>query len=152
MTPTAEEQTVELGDLCRDLDDLTLRQIDCVEEQLILLKKLEAEMSSGFINLAKSRYIAGEKSVSMLQVPSDDSEVEAKLTVREDGENKWQLIKNENGTDAKKWFGVLVPSSLRQSQLSFQKALEIIIAILNARKDWLETMDEYKQKVTSKTT
>lgn len=128
--------------LCDDLDELTLKQVDLLDEQLVLISKLEGHLSSGFINLAKSRYIRGERSVSLTQIPGEDSDVEPIATLVRDSSNKLKVQRNASVNDPIKWFGVLVPGSLRQSQESFQKVIEAAVDIINARNDWLEALKE----------
>lgn len=146
-----EKDDESVQKICQELDDLTLKQVDLLDEQLTLMVKLESHLSSGFINLAKSRYIAGEKSVSSMQLPGEDSEVEAAATVVRDSSSQLlELRRDPEAADPIKWFGVLVPSSLKQSQQSFQKVLEAAVDIVNARKQWLEAIEEKNRLSSSK--
>ena len=135
----------QLDSVCKKLDDLTILQFDLLDEQLKMISKLENVLMNGFIHLAKSRYIKGERSVSTLQIPGEESDVQPTTTVLRNSENKLEIQKNVNSNDPIKWFGVLVPSSLRQSQSSFQQVLEIVVEIVNTRMEAAETMKEFNQ-------
>ena len=137
-------------ELCDQLDELTLRKIDLIDEQLVLMKKLENLMASGFLNLAKSRYINGERSVSILQVPGNDGEICAASTVTRNGDDQLELEDSKDGTDSIKWFGLLVPSTLRQSQQSFKKSVQVIVEIVNTRRSWNRTVNEFQTKIQLK--
>jgi len=130
--------------LCQNLDELTLLQVDQLEEQLNLMSRLESNLMSGYINLAKTRYINGESSVSVTQLPGEEGEIDPSIKVSRDPNNKLEIVRNENGSNALRWFGVLVPTSLRQSQTSFQKVLEIAVEIINIREDAEKSSNEYK--------
>lgn len=138
---------------CKQLDDLTIQQIDLLEEQLILASKLESVMKTGFIEMAKSRYIKGEKYVSILQLPGDESCIQPLACVKHNSQNRLLLERDEQGKNPLSWFGVLVPNSLRESQKAFQAALDIVVHLVNARIQWLDTLNnaqnvkESKQKI-----
>lgn len=139
-----EENNIKFDQICASLDELTLKQVDYLDETLTLMSKLENHLISGFIDLAKSRYINGERTVSTTQIPGEESDVEPTITVIRDEENKLMISRNNEANNPLKWFGVLVPSSLRQSQSAFQKVLETAVEILNARNEWLNALDEAK--------
>ena len=147
----SDEQSENWTELCLALDDLTLRKIDLLDEQLMLMKNIEDVMASGFLNMAKSRYISGERSVTVLQVPGEESELQASTKVVSDSSGQMELIKVPNGVDPLKWFGILVPGSLRQSQQAFRKAIELVIDVVNTRKEFQRTLSEYNQKHNVKT-
>lgn len=144
------EQNNKLSELCNNLDELTLKQVDLLDEQLILMSKLGSVLTGAFIDLAKSRYIRGENSVSTMQIPGEESTVHAATLVTRDSDCKLVISKNQEVNDPIKWFGVLVPNSLKQSQKAFQKVLEIAIEIINVRYEWLKSLEEYKVQNTIK--
>ena len=148
MSESPSDHSVEI--LCQNLDDLTLLQLDQLEEQLNLMSRLESNMMSGFINLAKSRYISGESSVSTTQLPGEESEVTPSIKVDRDSNNKLEIIRNENGSNALRWFGVLVPNSLRQSQTFFKNVLEIAVEVINVREEAEKSLKEYNHLVKTK--
>jgi len=129
--------------LSQTLDDLTLLQVDQLDEQLNLMSQIESNLMSGFINLAKSRYINGERTVSTAQIPGEESDVQPSTRVVRDANNKLEISKNEDGSDALKWFGVLVPMCLRQSQTHFRRVLEIAVDIVNVREEAAKSLKEF---------
>ncbi|KAI9554135.1 putative coiled-coil domain-containing protein 115-like [Daphnia sinensis] len=141
-----EENSHELAQVCAALDELTLKQVDLVDEQLVLMSKLGSLMTCGFIDMAKSRYISGEKTVSATQIPGEDSVIEAVTTVDRDCNNKLIVSRNKDITDPIRWFGVLVPGSLKQSQQAFQNVLNIAVEIVNIRREWLQSMSELEEQ------
>lgn len=145
-----EDKNNQLEKVCENLDELSLKQVDLLDEQLVLMTKIGGLLTNGYIDLAKSRYIGGDKTVSAAQIPGEDSVVEAVMTVDRDEKNRLAVSRNEEGTNPIKWFGVLVPSSLRQSQQAFQKALEVAVDVVNIRREWLASMEEYKVQSTLK--
>jgi len=148
MSETPSKDSLEL--LCQKLDDLSLLQVDQLDEQLSLMSRLESNLMSGYINLAKSRYINGERSVSATQIPGEESDVDPSIKVARDSNDKLEIIRNANGSNTLKWFGVLVPSSLRQSQTFFQKVLEIAVEVVNVREEAEKSLREYNQLIESK--
>ena len=142
-----ENDDEKVQKICEELDDLTLKQVDLLDEQLTLISKLESHMTHGFINLAKSRYIGGETSVSMTKIPGEESDIGAAAKIVRGSSSQLEIQRDPEAADPIKWFGVLVPASLRQSQQSFQKVLETAVDIVNARNQWLETMEEKSRLV-----
>jgi hypothetical protein len=139
-----EENNSKLDQLCDNLDELTLKQVDYLDETLTLMSKLENHLTNGFIDLAKSRYISGERTVSTMQIPGEESDIEPTTTIIRNEENKLMISRNKEANDPLKWFGVLVPTSLRQSQSAFKQVLETAVEILNARNEWLNALEEAK--------
>ncbi|XP_046452294.1 coiled-coil domain-containing protein 115-like [Daphnia pulex] len=144
--------SAQLTQVCESLDELTLKQVDLVDEQLVLMSKLSSLLTGGFIDMAKSRYISGERTVSTTQIPGEDSIIEAVTTVDRDNMNKLTVSRNKEVNDPIKWFGVLVPTSLKQSQHAFQKVVDVAVEIVNIRREWLQsfdTLEEEYQKLSS---
>lgn len=135
----------ELAEVCEALDELTLKQVDLLDEQLVLVSKLSSLMTCGFIDMAKSRYISGERTVSATQIPGEDSTIEAVTTVDRDFMDKLTLSRNKDASDPIRWFGVLVPSSLKQSQQAFRNVLDVAVDIVNIRREWLQSVSSLEQ-------
>ena len=140
----SSDQDSQIEKMKNTLDDLTLRKLDLLDEQLVLMTKMSSLLTNGFIDLAKTRYIKGESTVSTTQIPGEDSVFEAVVKVDRDVNNRLSLKKNEETSDPIKWFGVLVPTSLKQSQTAFSKALETAVDLVNIRREWLESLEEFK--------
>jgi len=78
--------------VCRELDDLMIRVLELMEEQITCKLKLQETIKSSCLDLAKARYIMGNHSVSYLQLPSEDNaEITALRTVTSSIETKKNL-------------------------------------------------------------
>ncbi|KAK7863427.1 hypothetical protein R5R35_006506 [Gryllus longicercus] len=72
----------KLSEICKQLDQLALDILKLCEEQVKCRVKLEEAMKPGFVHIAKSRYIMGNRTVCSLQLPTEDSaEFDALTTV-----------------------------------------------------------------------
>ena len=103
-----ENNSNKFDQLCDSLDELTLKQVDYLDETLSLMSKLENHLTCGFIDLAKSRYINGERTVSTMQIPGEESDVEPTTTVIRDEENKLVISRNKEANDPLKWLDFLL--------------------------------------------
>lgn len=73
----------KISEICLKLDDLALDILELSEELVGCKVKLEEAMKPGFVHIAKSRYIMGNKTVCSLQLPTEDSaEFDALVTVK----------------------------------------------------------------------
>ncbi|KAK3920842.1 Coiled-coil domain-containing protein 115, partial [Frankliniella fusca] len=142
------------------LDSLGLKALDLMQQVVEKKLKLQELIQTGSINLAKSRYIMGNRNVSSSQLPTEETapffalrKVESSY-LEDDGTKTPiftllinQPLKKTKSTNAPEsqdcsedtrpspdplqWFGVLVPQNLRVAQDSFQKAVDISIEIAN---------------------
>lgn len=119
-------------------DKLVLEMLGLVEQMVLCKMNIETTTNAGQLLLAKSRYIQGPQSVSVSQLPTENSnEFSAlKRLIRTDSEpytdDELQLdvhkVDKQNGyIDAIRWFGVLVPRSLQMAQERFNKAIELVV-------------------------
>ncbi|KAH0568262.1 coiled-coil domain-containing protein 115-like [Cotesia glomerata] len=131
-------------DVCEKLDNLSIRSLELMDERIALTIQLENQMRDGHIELAKARYIRGKESVGLLQVPQDTTinslfNLETKYT--NDDTNKsittvnfdisMKSKDNIENQDPIRWFGVLVPQSLKTAQKRFQESIYISAKIAN---------------------
>ena len=160
-----------------ELDELALRILELMNQYIVCKVNIENYIKSGCIDLAKARYINGNRSISALQLPTEDAtgirakfkvlpaEVEGKYNF-----HKYQSVDNLcsdehslsssfnsidlNSTEEKsrkfpndplKWFGFLVPQSLRQSKNTFEKCLEIVIENVNVQLELQYSIRRYKE-------
>ena len=63
----------ELTSVMKELDELTIRMLDLMKEYLHVKLTLQKVIKNGSLHLAKSRYIMGNRNVSALQLPTEDS-------------------------------------------------------------------------------
>ncbi|KAG7177839.1 uncharacterized protein LOC121859674 isoform X2 [Homarus americanus] len=67
--------------LCDGLDQLSIQQLELMDHLIKSNMSLEESMRSGFFLLSKTRYTLGTNAVCLLQLPTDESEVESLATV-----------------------------------------------------------------------
>lgn len=142
------------------LDNLGLRALELMQQVVQQKMTLQEHIKAGSINLAKARYIMGNRSVSTSQLPTQDSEpfnalrkVELSLSnengvetnifsllvneppKKQKSEKPLELVELKSDTrtscDPLNWFGVLVPQNLRLAQDSFKRAVDVSVQIAN---------------------
>ncbi|KOC63501.1 Coiled-coil domain-containing protein 115 [Habropoda laboriosa] len=144
-----------IDDICRAIDDNLLRNLELMQEKVNVNVQMENILRDGYIELAKAKYIRGKESISVLQVPVDDEkvvslfELETKLT-----EETGIIIPNfdislktlgkgeDEIQDPIKWFGVLVPQSLRIAQKRFQESLCLAVRAANIQAEVTSVLDK----------
>ncbi|CAL8123017.1 unnamed protein product [Orchesella dallaii] len=141
-----EEKLATINEL---LDELLVKQLDLIQDYINVTVECESHQKTGFLNLAKARYIQGSHSVSKNCLYSEDyeEEKEAILSVtQEDVEYEFetkeikdtdiatpitfQLSKLQVNPDSamenqlNKQFGFLSSSTLKAAKSEFRKCLE----------------------------
>lgn len=121
-------------------DKLLIDMLDLIEQSVLCKMNIEATTNAGQLLLAKSRYIQGPQTVSISQLPTENSnDFNALQTVtRREGEindelelNTHKVDKEAGFIDTIRWFGVLVPRSLQLAQERFNKAIELVVECAN---------------------
>lgn len=121
-------------------DKLLIEMLDLIEQSVLCKMNIESTTNAGQLLLAKSRYIQGPQTVSVAQLPTENSNNfnALKRVIRQEGEihDELQLsvhkVDKANGfIDALRWFGVLVPRSLQLAQERFNKAIELVVECAN---------------------
>lgn len=121
-------------------DKLLLEMLELIEQTVLCKMNIEATTNAGQLLLAKSRYIQGPQTVSVSQLPTENSnEFHALKTItheKDELNDEMQLnahkVDKENGyIDAIRWFGVLVPRSLQLAQQRFNQAVELAVECAN---------------------
>ncbi|XP_057337653.1 coiled-coil domain-containing protein 115-like [Microplitis mediator] len=147
-----------VDDVCEKLDNLFLRSLELMDEKIALTLQLENQMRDGHIELAKTRYIRGKESVGILQVPQDstiNSLFDLKTIFNEENTNQSivtphfdiSMKSKENGNDNNdpiRWFGVLVPQSLKTAQKRFQQSIYLSTKIANIDSELESIPKEFK--------
>lgn len=161
-----------------DLDELAVRILTLMNEFISCKRNIQNYIRSGCLDLAKSRYIAGNRNISALQLPGEDSVgVEAKFRVVRsascDDFSKYRHVEHESNRDDEsltetlddlnlnsdgtskqvlrfskdplQWFGFLVPRNLRQSKVTFEKCLEIVVECANIQSELEYRLTEYSK-------
>lgn len=154
-----------------ELDALVVQILKLMNQYILCKKNIENHIRSGCLNLAKARYITGNRSISSLQLPTEDAVgINAKFKVSSRIENGIKQFKSieldvnditedlnninidsDDTTkkikrfknDPLKWFGFLVPQNLKKSKVLFENCLEIVIECANIQSELLYYMDKY---------
>ncbi|KAJ0172251.1 hypothetical protein K1T71_012224 [Dendrolimus kikuchii] len=128
------------------LDKIILKQLHLMEEKMCCELMIESSINNGSFQLAKSRYIMGQSSVSMTRLPTECSaEFEASTLcedIIEDGTKQLKVIKNSGGitVNPMRWFGVLVPQNLHKAQSIFQNSINYVVECANIQLKILENL------------
>uniref|UniRef100_A0A1B6L225 Vacuolar ATPase assembly protein VMA22 n=1 Tax=Graphocephala atropunctata TaxID=36148 RepID=A0A1B6L225_9HEMI len=154
----------KLKDMEDELDDLAVRILQLMNDNIACKMNMERAVRSGCLDLAKTRYIlSNTNSVSATKIPTEDltatttvvsSQLEEGKSVYElkretpvkDSENK---SKNTN-QDPLKWFGFLVPTNLRQGQSWFLRAIDYSVQSANISVDMSVSLDKYSKLINDK--
>ncbi|XP_066091147.1 coiled-coil domain-containing protein 115 [Saccopteryx bilineata] len=156
------------ADVRAELDSLLLQLLGDLEELEAKHMALNARVEEGWFSLSKARYAMGAKAVGPLQyasrmepqvcvytneaqnglqqfrmgrvgaqAPEDVGPREAALRRRK-GLSRMPEPESSAPPDPLNWFGILVPHSLRQAQVSFREGLQLAadMASLQVHIDW----------------
>lgn len=143
--------------LSEEIDELMLHKLELIEEKVCGNIQMETLLKDGHIELAKAKYIRGKENVSMLQVPNNEATVislfdlETKTT-DEDNDTvpcfDISFKKLSDDTDGPgdpiKWFGVLVPQNLKNSQKRFQESIYLAAKIANVQAELISVLSKLK--------
>ena len=144
--------------LSEEIDELMLRKLELIEEKIHGNIQMETLLKDGHIELAKAKYIRGKENISMLQVPNNEDTVTSLFdletkTINEDNDmtepcfdiSFKKLSDNADGPkDPIKWFGVLVPQNLKNSQKRFQESIYLAAKIANTQTELISVLSKLK--------
>ncbi|XP_028047799.1 coiled-coil domain-containing protein 115 [Monomorium pharaonis] len=140
--------------LLEEIDELMLHKLELMEEKICGNIQMETLLKDGYIELAKAKYIRGKENISMLQVPNNEDTVtslfdlETKMNEHNvpcfDISFKKLSDPAEGLGDPIKWFGVLVPQNLRNSQKRFQDSVNLATKIANVQEELISVLSKLK--------
>jgi len=174
-----------------EMTSLTIQLLSLTQDLVTAKLRMETAAKSGWILLAKARYVTpgGPSSISKLQLPSTDSEKEVIATKRilteecmqgntkvryfhhsfeertgvaESGVKQRKNAEKKEATeddkpvnkqvDPLKWFGVLTPPALKQSQAYFVTATEVALECANIQSEMVGVQNriKYIQRIKQK--
>ncbi|XP_026465550.1 coiled-coil domain-containing protein 115 [Ctenocephalides felis] len=132
-------------EVCMLLDKLTLEMLHLMEQEVQCKINIEKTTKDASVELARARYVKGQQTVSVLQLPTEKStEFDALSVVTQDDDESEDLSdkvdlrtrpadKEKGEIDPLKWFGVLVPQSLQRAQKLFKQSLEYVVECRNVQ-------------------
>ncbi|XP_054270348.1 coiled-coil domain-containing protein 115 [Macrosteles quadrilineatus] len=153
-----------LKDIENELDELSVRILELMNDNISCKMDIERTVRSGCLDMAKTRYILGNtSSVSAMKIPTEDlNPISTVISSAEDGKLSYELkrepvqkvssedkSKNVN-QDPLKWFGVLVPTNLRQAQSWFNKALDLSVQSANITVEINASLEKYDRLSSKK--
>lgn len=139
-----------------EIDELLLHKLELMEEKVRANVQMETLLKDGHIELAKAKYIRGKENISVLQVPNNEDTVislfDLETKINEDDDYlaapfDISLKKPNDEAESKdpiKWFGVLVPQSLRNSQKRFQESIYLAARIANVQAELTSVLFKLK--------
>lgn len=140
--------------LSEEIDELMLRKLELMEEKVRENIQMETLLKDGHIELAKAKYIRGKENISMLQVPNNEDTVtslfdlETKTT--DEGNDvpcfdiSFKKLSDDTAgpKDPIKWFGVLVPQNLKNSQKRFQESIYLATKVANIQAELISILSK----------
>lgn len=137
-------------EICSLMDKLTLKMLDLMEEEVKHKINIEKAMKNGDILIAKTRYNQGSQSVSVLQLPTEDSkEFNALVTVAKENEDLTAVVhdidKNSGYINPLQWFGILTPQSLVYAGMNYKKATIASVDCANTHIELNNTVEALKR-------
>lgn len=132
------------------VDKLTIEMLDLIEQQVKCKINIENLVAHGHLQIAKTRYTQGTRTVSTSQLPTENSnEFKALNTVErvqnDIGDLQFNLNvqnvdKDEGFIDPINWFGILVPQSLQLAKEAFKKSVALSSECANIQSSLWRTM------------
>uniref|UniRef100_A0A1B0G6V0 Vacuolar ATPase assembly protein VMA22 n=1 Tax=Glossina morsitans morsitans TaxID=37546 RepID=A0A1B0G6V0_GLOMM len=135
------------------LDALYLELLHLIEQQTQCRVNIERLTKAGLLLLAKTRYVSGMQTVSVAQLPTENSEdfkALCRVVDRNDEEavsgHKIQLIrseveKSEGYYEPLHFFNILAPSSLRNAAEQYKKSITLLVESANIQREMLAVME-----------
>uniref|UniRef100_A0A1A9WJL2 Vacuolar ATPase assembly protein VMA22 n=1 Tax=Glossina brevipalpis TaxID=37001 RepID=A0A1A9WJL2_9MUSC len=135
------------------LDALYLELLYLIEQQTQCRVNVERLTKAGQLLLAKTRYVQGMQTVSVAQLPTENSEnFRALCRVVEKNDEKAvsgciiQLIrsaveKSDGYYEPLHFFNILAPSSLRNAAEQYKKSITLLVESANIQREMLAVME-----------
>lgn len=144
--------SIEMDSLCQRIDRLTIEYLNEFGHLLACKQLIDDTVKQGYFNLSRARIIMGVHNLSRLQYSENQPMIAAtKISVEND--EKLTIEKQldpENGDDPLKWFGLLHPKVLKQSQKSFQQTIDLIIEACQRQDQILRLKSQIEQLMKEK--
>jgi hypothetical protein len=117
-----------MDSLCEQIDKLTINYLEEFGHLIACKQLLDDTIKQGYFNLSRARIIMGVNNLSRLQYSEKDPMIAStKISISSDPLSIEKHIDHEHSDDALKWFGLLSPKVLKQSQKSFQQTIDLAL-------------------------
>lgn len=137
-------------EVCELLDKLTIEVFNLIEQKVISKLQIENLSVEGQLLMAKSRYIQGTNSVSIAQLPTENTLEFNALAKTASGKTDilvdildvtYHTVDKEAGyPDPMQWFGILVPQSLIAAKNKFKSSIEHAVECANIQINLFNTL------------
>ncbi|CAF2351916.1 unnamed protein product [Rotaria sp. Silwood2] len=143
-----------MDSLCEQIDKLTIDYLEEFGHLLACKQLLDDTIKQGYFNLSRARVIMGVNNLSRLQYSEKDPMIAStKIFLTSSSPfNIEKQIDKEHSDDALKWFGLLSPNVLKQSQKSFQQAIDLALEACMREKNILQLKSQIEQLLKEKKT
>lgn len=142
-------------EVCELLDKLTIEMLDLIQQNIHNKIQVENASIEGQLLIAKSRYLKGSSTVSVSQLPTENTaEFNALATISQTNptnelgseallELNLNPVDKANGyIDPINWFGILVPQCLQAARDKFQRSIRYACECANIQINLLKTMEQ----------
>lgn len=140
-----------MDSVCEQIDKLTLDYLEEFGQLLSCKQLLDDTMKQGYFNLSRARVIMGVNNLSYLQYSEQDPMVAAtKVSMSTSPFDIEKHVDQEHRDDALRWFGILTPGVLKQSQKAFQQTIDLAIEACKRQDKILQLKTELEQLLKEK--
>ncbi len=117
-----------MDSLCEQIDKLTINYLEEFGHLLSCKQLLDDTIKQGYFNLSRARIIMGVNNLSRLQYSEKDPMIAStRISILSSPFEIEKQIDKEHCDDTLKWFGLLSPNVLKQSQKSFQQTIDLAL-------------------------
>jgi vacuolar-type H+-ATPase subunit D/Vma8 len=142
--------------VCERLDKLSLDYLEQFGHLLSCKQLLDDTIKKGYFALSRARIIMGVNNLSRLQYSERQPMIAATTVSIMPSTDFDKHVNKDHADDALKWFGLLSPQTLRESQKHFQQTIDLSLeacrrqaAIAQLREE-IEGLLKEKQRLSTK--
>ncbi|CAF1022785.1 unnamed protein product [Rotaria sp. Silwood1] len=140
-----------MDSLCKQIDKLTIDYLEEFGHLLACKQLIDDTVKQGYFNLSRARVIMGVNNLSSLQYSEKDPMIAStKIFITSSPFNIEKQINKEHCDDALKWFGLLSPNVLKQSQKSFQQTIDLALEACIRQKNILQLKNQIEKLLKEK--
>jgi hypothetical protein len=142
-----------MDSICEQIDKLTINYLEEFGHLLACKQLLDDTIKQGYFNLSRARVIMGVNNLSRLQYSEKDPmTASTKISISSSPFQVEKQIDKEHCDDALRWFGLLSPNVLKQSQKSFQQTIDLALEACRRQENLSELKIKIKQLLKEKQT
>jgi hypothetical protein len=141
----------QMDALCEQIDKLTINYLEEFGHLLACKQLLDDTIKQGYFNLSRARIIMGVNNLSRLQYSEKDPMIASiKIEISSVPFDIEKEVDKEHGDDALKWFGLLSPNVLKQSQKSFQQTIDLALEACKRQANVLQLKTKIEELLKEK--